>query len=63
MEPLLNLNGSFDEKEIDKPDGEEIVDDGKPKKEEWVEPDVLSRQQINQCWMDIDDIHPLRDRV
>jgi hypothetical protein len=43
MEPLLNLNGSFDEKEIDKPDGEEIVDDGKPKKEEWVEPDVLSR--------------------
>ena len=27
------------------------------------EPDVLSRQQINQCLMDIDDLHPLRDRV
>ena len=26
-------------------------------------PDVLTRQQINQCLMDIDDLHPLRDRV
>ena len=28
--------------------------------EKWAEPDVLSRQQINQSMMDIQDIHPLR---
>lgn len=26
-------------------------------------PDVLNRQQINQCMMDIEDLHPLRDRA
>ena len=25
--------------------------------------DVLTRQQINQCIMDIQDIHPLRNRA
>ena len=27
------------------------------------DPDVLTRQQINQCIMDIDDIHPLLHRA
>lgn len=34
--------------------------DGRPSKpKKWAEPDVLSRQQINQCRMDIEDMHPL----
>jgi hypothetical protein len=31
--------------------------------DEFEEPDVLTRQQINQCMMDIEDIHPLQERV
>jgi hypothetical protein len=35
-------------------------DINKPLIEKWAEPDVLTRQQINQSMMDIQDIHPLR---
>ena len=41
MEPLLNLNGSFEE-------DEKLEEPETPEKEEWVLPDILSRQQINQ---------------
>ena len=29
--------------------------------EKWAEPDVLTRQQVNQSMMDIEDIHPLKE--
>jgi hypothetical protein len=29
----------------------------------YVERTVLTRQQINKCWMDIEDTHPLREKV
>lgn len=34
-----------------------------PEVRELEEPDVLSTQQVNQALMDIEDIHPLRNRV